>query len=299
MIDQSNKKVKITKSGVKLMTQCFEVGKQRKAPLKIIPYVGCKSGFAHIFDSLIPDNYGNKIYDVFGGGCGFTFYACNRFGSENVVYNDHNPVIINFIKSLKKNPDKLFDQYQKHYKKSSPDYYLDVRKMNLEDGVLGAGRFFYLAKNAFSGKIRFNSKNKFNCPMRKNTNCPQIKRESIRFLSNTIKHLKITKKDFKSYMDVKDGFVYNDPPYMNNSNGHYNATVELDDFIKFVKNVQKSNKVMISEQNQPEYLRLSSMYSVFKVTLNRSLQYFTQKDKSKEIIAVNYSISKSGLMNYV
>lgn len=293
------KDVKSVKSRVMWMAQRFDVGKQHKTPLKIIPYVGCKSGFAHIFDSLIPDNYGEKIYDVFGGGGGFTFYACNRFGSKNVVYNDHNPIITNFIKSLKKNPDDLFDQYQKHYKKSSPDYYLDVRNKDLEDDVLGAGRFFYLAKNAFSGKIRFNSKNKFNCPMRKNTNCPQIKRESIRFLSNTIKYLKITKKDFKSYIGIKDGFVYLDPPYMNNSNGHYNAIVELDDFMKFVKSIQKSNKVMISEQNQPDYLRLSSMYSVFKVTLNRSLQYFTHKNKSNEIIAVNYSIPKSDLRNYV
>lgn len=299
MIDLLVKDVKSVKSGVMWMTQCFDVGKQYKTPLKIIPYVGCKSGFAHIFDSLIPDNYGKKIYDVFGGGCGFTFYACNRFGSKNVVYNDHNPVIINFIKTLKKNPDDLFDQYQKHYKKSSPDYYLDVRKMDLEDGILGAGRFFYLAKNAFSGKIRFNSKNKFNCPMRKNTKCPQIKRETIQFLSNTIKHLKITKKNFTSYMDVKNGFVYLDPPYMNNINGHYNAIVELDDFMKFVKSIQKSNKVMISEQNHPDYLRLSSRYKVFKITLNRSLQYFTQKDNSNEIIAVNYNIPKSNLMNYV
>ncbi len=281
------------------MPQRFDVGRQHKAPLKIIPYVGCKSGFAHIFDSLIPDNYGEKIYDVFGGGCGFTFYACNRFGSKNIVYNDHNPVITNFVKSLRKNPDDLFDQYQRHYKKSSPDYYLHVRNLDLEDGSLGAGRFFYLAKNAFSGKIRFNSKNKFNCPMRKNANCPQIKRETIRFLSNTIKHLKITNKDFTSYADVCNGFVYLDPPYMNNANGHYNAVVELDDFMKFVKNIQKSNKVMISEQNQPDYLRLSSMYRVFKITLNRSLQYFTQKDKSREIIAINYNVPQTHLMNHV
>jgi len=293
------KNVKRTKSGVTLMEQCFDVGKQHKVRLKIIPYVGCKSGFAHIFDSLIPDDYGKKIYDVFGGGGGFAFYACDRFGSKNVVYNDHNPVIINFIKSLKKNPDELFDQYQKHYEKANSDYYLEVRKMDLEDGVLGAGRFFYLAKNAFSGKIRFNSKNKFNCPMRKNTKCPQIKRETIQSLSDMIKHLKITKKDFRSYADVKDGFVYLDPPYMNNTNGHYNAVVGLNEFVEFVENIQKSNKVMISEQNHPDYLMLSSMYRVYQITLTRSLQYFTQKDSSKEIIAINYKTSKSILPNYV
>ncbi len=299
MIDPMIKNVKRTKMGVTLMKQCFDVGKQHKVPLKIIPYVGCKSGFAHIFDSLIPDNCGKKIYDVFGGGGGFTFYACDRFGSKNIVYNDHNPVIVNFMKSLKKSPDELFEQYQKHYKKSSSDYYLDVRDRDLEDGVVGAGRFFYLAKNAFSGKIRFNSKNRFNCPMRKNTKCPQIKKDTVQFLSNTIKHLKITNKDFKNYDDVKDGFVYLDPPYMNNTNGHYNAIVDLTDFVDFLKSTQKHNKIMISEQNHPDYLMLSSMYKVFKITLNRSMQYFTQKDKSMEIVAINYDPPKANLMNYV
>ena len=278
------------------MPQRFDVGKQYKTPLKVIPYVGCKSGFAHIFDSLIPDSYGEKIYDVFGGGGGFTFYACDRFGSKNVVYNDHNPVIINFMKSLKKSPKELFEQYQRHYKKSGPEYYLAVREKDLEDGLAGAGRFFYLAKNAFSGKIRFNSKNKFNSPMRKNAKCPQIKNDTLTFLSNTIKYLKITARDFKSYADTNRGFLYLDPPYLNNTNGHYNAVVDTDDFVDFVKTTQRYNKIMISEQNRPDYLMLSSMYRVFQVRLNRSLQYFTQKDSSNEIIAVNYHVSKSSLM---
>ncbi len=259
--------------------------------LKLVPYVGCKSGFAHIFDSLIPKDYGRKIYDVFGGGGGFTFYACNRFGSENIIYNDHNPVITNLLESLQKHPGLLYDEYQKHHVRSSPDYYLDVRKMDLDDGVRGAGRFFYLAKNAFSGKIRFNSKNQFNCPMRKNAKCPQISRESLSSLSNTIRHLVITNKDYGHYEDVKDGFVYLDPPYMNNTNGHYNATVPLADFVRFVSTVQKLNKVMISEQNDPDSLLLSSDYTVFTVTLHRSLQYVTQ-NQSQEIVAVNYAVSE-------
>ncbi len=60
VIDLLIKDVKSAKLGGMWMSQRFDVGKQHKAPLKIIPYVGCKSGFAHIFDSLIPDNYGEK-----------------------------------------------------------------------------------------------------------------------------------------------------------------------------------------------------------------------------------------------
>ncbi len=224
---------------------------------------------------------------MFGGGGGFTFYACDRFGSRSVIYNDHNPVITNLINTLKTDPEGLFVEYQKHAARSGPEHYLHVRKMDLVDGTRGAGRFYYLAKNAFSGKIRFNLHNKFNSPMRKSAKCPKIKLESLLSLSKTIRHLTITEVDFQEYKDVSGGFMYLDPPYMNNTNGHYNATVPLNDFVNFVRSVEKSNAVMISEQNGPALLELSAQYMVFKITLNRSLQYFTQK-KSREIIAVNY-----------
>ena len=267
----------------------FTVANQ-KSRLKIIPYVGCKSGFAHIFDELIPPKYGSKIYDIFGGGGGFTFYACKRFGSENIVYNDHNPVIINLMKHLKDNPKELYCEYQRHYKRSDETYYLDMREKNLDKGVIGAGRFFYLSKNAFSGKIRFNSQNKFNTPMRKNSKCPQIDKDTILELSRIIKQLVIKNKDYTDYADIEKSFIYLDPPYMNNPNGHYNAIVSLDDFVKFVKKVQDKNKIMISEQNDRVQLKLSKQYRVFPITLRRSLQYNTQNN-SKEIIAVNYKIS--------
>ncbi len=49
------------------MAQRFVV-KNGREHLKLIPYIGCKSGFAHVFDRLIPDKFGRKIYDAFGGG---------------------------------------------------------------------------------------------------------------------------------------------------------------------------------------------------------------------------------------
>lgn len=264
----------------------------KRSKLKLIPYIGCKSGFAHIFDALIP-NVTGKICDVFGGGGGFTFYACDRFGSKNVIYNDHNQIIINLMNFLKSDPDGLCAEYEKHRKRSDADYYLKIRTRSLDDGVIGAGRFFYLAKNAFSGKIRFNSKNEFNSPMRKSAKCPRIDVDNIRDLSDKIKHLKITTKDFKYFKNRDDCFLYLDPPYMNNFNGHYNSVVSLEDFVSFVRSIEKNNKVMISEQNTPKYLKLSNGYVVYYIVLTRSLQYITQNN-SKEIIAINYSVDSTG-----
>ena len=258
----------------------------------LIPYIGNKSGFSHIFDSLIPDSVSKrKIYDVFGGGASFSIYACHRFGSKNVTYNDNNPTIVNFIRWVKNDPRGLYGEYVKHQEKSSSDYYLEVRRDSLDDGLVGAGKFLYLAKNAFSGKIRFNSSNKFNSPMRKNSKCPKMELEHLVSTSKAIGEMTITNRSYESFEDKTRGFMYFDPPYLENSNNHYNGVPDSDRFIQFVKSVGRSNMVMISEQNSPESLGLDSRYAVYSILLNRSLQYFTQKN-SMEIIAINYPSPK-------
>ena len=171
---------------------------------------------------------------------------------------------------------------------SDPEHYLAVRDMDLNCGAVGAGRFMYLAKNAFSGKIRFNRKGRFNSPMRKGARCPAVRLDGILDLSDMIRDLTITAMDFWEYSGVSGAFVYLDPPYMRNTNGHYDATVRPDRFADFVKTVQGANMVMISEQNDPKSLMLSPGYGVYRVSLRRSMQYFTQR-ASSEIIAINYT----------
>ena len=71
----------------------------------LIPYVGNKSGFAHIFDELVPASAGERhIVDVFGGGGSFAIYCCSRFGSEMVTYNDNNPTLANFMRFVRDDP---------------------------------------------------------------------------------------------------------------------------------------------------------------------------------------------------
>ena len=270
-----------------MKNQTFQVSNGRTS-CHLIPYIGNKSGFSHIFDSLIPDSIqGKQIYDAFGGGASFSIYCSYRFGSKYVTYNDNNPTVANFISWVKKDPHGLAEQYETHRDKSDSQYYLDVRDMSLDDGLVGAGRFLYLAKNAFSGKIRFNSSNKFNSPMRKDSKCPNLNLEQLAKISTAIQDLVITNESFEHYEDVKGGFVYLDPPYLENTNNHYNGVPDTEDFIGFVKKIEAYNQVMISEQNSPYMLRLSASFRVYPILLKRSLQYITQ-NSSKEIVAINY-----------
>ncbi len=265
----------------------YIVNNKPKTSLKLIPYIGCKAGFKDIFDDIIPSSLTCKIYDVFGGGGSFTFYACNRFGSDRVTYNDNNPTVVNLVRQVQTNPERLWKVYNKHYHNSSPDYYYRIRELDLEEGVEGAGNFLYLAKNAFSGKIRFNANNRFNSPIRKGSSCPKLDCKTLTELSQLIKDLTITNLDYREFNNIKDALLYLDPPYFNNSNGHYNGVLELQEFNDFLRNIETSNLVVLSEQNDPDIFELSDLYTVHPITLNRSLQYFTQTN-SKEIIAFNY-----------
>ena len=272
----------------------FEVSNGRNR-CHLIPYIGNKSGFAHIFDALVPDSAGDgRILDLFGGSGAFSIYCSYRFGSRNVTYNDNNPTIVNFLTHVRDDPKGLKRQYQKHKKKSDSQYYLDVRDKPLDNGLAGAGRFLYLAKNAFSGKIRFNGSNKFNAPMRKDSRCPDLNFDRLTSVSEAIKDITITNESYEQYSETRGSFVYLDPPYMGNTNNHYNGVPDTDEFIAFVKRIEKENDVMISEQNNREALKLSKNFSVYAILLRRSLQYNTKRS-SREIIAINYAPATADL----
>ena len=259
----------------------------KRATLKIIPYIGCKAGFKDIFDKIIPDTLAGRMYDIFGGGGAFSFYACNRFGSHRVTYNDNNPIVVNLIRHVQTSPLRLWELYNEHYHNSSTEYYYHVRNLCLQNGVAGAANFLYLAKNAFSGKIRFNSSNKFNSPIRKGSSCPKVHLDSLLNLSKTIQDLTILNEDYKAFACVDNAFLYLDPPYFNNANGHYNGVLDLGAFNQFLRTIELKNKVVLSEQNHPNIFDLPESYTVRPITLMRSLQYFTQH-KSEEMIAFNF-----------
>ena len=259
----------------------------KRTDLKIIPYIGCKAGFKDIFDKIIPDNLAGRIYDIFGGGGAFSLYACDRFGSHRVTYNDNNPIVVNLIRHVQTSPVRLWELYNEHYNNSSTEYYYQVRNLCLENAVEGAANFLYLAKNAFSGKIRFNSSNKFNSPIRKGSSCPKIELDSLLNLSKTVQNLTIMNADYKEFASVDNAFLYLDPPYFNNTNGHYNGVLDLGAFNQFLRIIELKNRVVLSEQNHPNIFELPESYTVRSITLRRSLQYFTQ-NKSKEMIAFNY-----------
>lgn len=258
----------------------------------LIPYIGNKSGFAHIFNKLVPISAGTgQIIDAFGGSGAFAIFCSFKFGSHNVIYNDNNPILTNFMRCVRDNPKGLMREYNIHRRRSTSEYFIETRNKPLNKGLAGAGRFLYLSKNAFSGKIRFNRSNRFNTPMRKSTRCPAMEEDRINTISSKIQHMEITNHSFEYFENTKDAFLYLDPPYMNNTNNHYNGVPDTEVFARFVNKAAQHNQIMISEQNEPVAIGITGFDHIYNIRLRRSLQYFTQND-SKEIIAINYTPDK-------
>ena len=252
-----------------------------------IPYVGNKSGFAHIFDDLIPNNIVN-IIDVFGGSGSFSIYCSYRFGSENVTYNDKNPVICNFLRYLRDDVDGLCDEYNKHSVNHSREYFKIIKSKQIISGVSGAGRFLYLCKYAFSSKIRFGS-NGIKPTMSARIGDTTIGLDVTRFhnISRIIKNITIKNDDFMMFKKQRNAFLYLDPPYLDNKNNHYGSVPDSNDFVNFIRKVMRKNKIMLSEATMPSKLRQEN-FTIFNVCLKRSPSYKHQ-NKTNEIIAINYT----------
>ena len=158
--------------------------------------------------------------------------------------------------------------------------------MDLGGGLVGAGRFLYLAKNAFSGKIRFNRSNRFNTPMRKGANCPVLDAERFRRISASISRMDITNENFEGFADIRGAFLYLDPPYMNNTNGHYNgvpATGSLPGSCGRLP-AQHGDDIRTKPTRSDRH---PGIIPHTRYNPARSLQYVTQTT-SREIIATNY-----------
>lgn len=94
-------------------------------------------------------------------------------------------------------------------------------------------------------------------------------------------------RPFEGWSRTRNAFMYLDPPYTNNTHGHYNAVPSTGDFATFVHTITPHNRVMISKQDEPADIGPPSCYGVYGVRPRRSPQYATP-DGSREIIAANY-----------
>lgn len=214
--------------------------------ISLIPYVGGKYFQCDWIISHFPCH---KCYvEPFGGGASVIL---NKPISEIEVYNDLDSQLVDFLMTLRNNPDELFEKaYMLPY---SRKVFKEIQKEWKETGKTGsmgpvdrASKFFFLKSNVFSGGDESGGlkvSKEVNCATAYYSRC-----KNVYLVADRLKNVTIENLDYKEIIkryDGKETFYYVDPPYygVNYYNHEFNENdhQELADLLHTVK-----GKIMVS-----------------------------------------------------
>ncbi len=273
----------------------------------IVPPIKCQG----IKTKLVPWILSNCI-DIKNGkwiepfmGSGVVGFNANP---KIAIFNDLNPHIINFYKSLKTGEitpfiaKKFLYQEGSKLKKIGDDYYYQVReRFNKFHDPLD---FLFLSRAGFNGMIRFNLKGYFNVPF-----CKKRERFRQAYITKIVNQISVVcdliKKNFwyfynGDFEDLilsanKEDFIYCDPPYFGRSNGYYNIWKEEEE-LKLASVLSKTKaKFILSTWYSNKYRKnpsLQKYWKDFNVFTKEHFYYVGAKEVNRnsmiESIVLNY-----------
>lgn len=258
-----------------------------------ITYYGGKQSLLKYLLPLIPPH---KLYcePFFGGGA--LFFA--KAPSATEVINDLNGEVVNFFKVVKTKFNELQKEVQgtlhsrELFKRAKaiydfPDMFTDVKR---------AWAFWVLTNQGFAGMVgawgfgKDNSKEK--ALINKRTDF--IKAYADRLEQVQIEHnnaLKVIDR-----CDVKEAFIYCDPPYINSDQGHYAGYGESDYKLLLDKLVKVKAKFLLSSYPNPllsAYIK-KHKWKVKQVKKAVAVTKHTDKQKT-ELMVFNYDEKLGGM----
>ena len=135
--------------------------------------------------------------------------------------NDVNKRLMDFYRVVKRHPEDLIEENQKH--RYTKEYFYEARE-RYNSAVRGehlgkveeASLLQYLNRTCYNGLYRVNSKGEFNVPFGGYKNPDFVQADRIRKASRILKHLRICDGDFSYIVKEasKGDVVYFDPPYV-------------------------------------------------------------------------------------
>ena len=176
----------------------------------LIKWSGGKSDEIKMFEKYFPEQYTRYIEPFVGGGSVY-FYL----NPENAVINDVHSELIDLYKSIGNgNGQEIFD-FMKQHPNDENTYYNIRDKMEINNTLDSAKRFYYQRKTCFRGMLRYNKNGKFNIPFGryKTINFNEIINKDYEML---LGRTEILNKEFdylfENYND-ENNFMFLDPPY--------------------------------------------------------------------------------------
>lgn len=182
-----------------------------KRPLKpLVKWSGGKGDEISSFQQFIPENYQLYLEPFIGGGALYF-----HLSPEKAVISDVHTELIDFYKNMAIGNGKEIHDFMNNNNNDEETYYNVRDKMNIENSLDNAKRFYYERKTCFRGMLRYNKSGKFNIPYGryKTINYEQLVNPEYETL---LKKAVILKESFeyifKNY-NHENNFMFLDPPY--------------------------------------------------------------------------------------
>lgn len=174
-----------------------------------LKWAGGKRWFVHRYAHLFPKEF-NRYIEPFLGGAAAFFHLAPR----HAILGDANADLINVYTALQKNWQLVYRYLKEHHINHSPEYYYQIREMQLGSSFSRAAQFIYLNRTCWNGLYRVNLQGAFNVPIGTKSS---VVFEDDRFdlVSKTLQSATLMVADFEDLIDTsgEGDFVFVDPPY--------------------------------------------------------------------------------------
>ena len=176
----------------------------------IIKWSGGKSDEIKMFEKYFPEKFTTYIEPFVGGGSVY-FYL----NPENAIISDVHTELIDLYRSIGQGKGPEIYDFMKNTPNDENTYYIVRDKMEINNELDRAKRFYYQRKTCFRGMLRYNKSGKFNIPFGryKTINYNDLTNKGYEVLLN---RTEILNKDFEyiftTYND-ENNFMFLDPPY--------------------------------------------------------------------------------------
>lgn len=254
---------------------------------------GGKSKMTKILDNFFPKEI-DKYLEVFTGGGSVLLHIIQKYNPEIVYANDIDTNLIGYYESVQSEPQIVTEEclwIKDNF--TAETFANEFPNLNREL----ASHFFTLNKTSFSGLGKNYSAQAYD----RNFSLRCINK--IKDVSEVVQNTKFVNSDFgdldNTIGDIKDFFIYLDPPYYGNKDkGLYGKKGELHkgfDHLKlfeWVDKHSKNNKVMLSYDDSPYIRELYKDYNIYSFDFIYSMTNTGGNlcKTGKEIVITNYNI---------
>jgi DNA adenine methylase len=214
-----------------------------------IPYQGSKRNLAADILRFFPEHI-DRLIEPFAGSAAISIAAAYYFKADRFIINDINEPLINLLKEIIDNPQKIVNEYHFIWTNQLNDeerYYYEIRD-RFNETKEPKYLLFLLAK-CVKAAVRYNANGNFNQSPdhRRKGRHPDTMRFDILNTANLLKgKASLFSMDYEKILEMatERDLVYMDPPYQGTAkNGGFRYLEDLnhDNFLISIHNLNKRN----------------------------------------------------------